>query len=61
MLAAPPRSLTSAAAEEMQQQRPIGSAAALAKQLKADYTARLNDERDALNRRYPARYHRVCR
>ena len=54
-------SVTYAAAEEMQQQRPIGSAAALAKQLKSDYAARLSDERDALNRRYPARFHRVCR
>jgi hypothetical protein len=45
----------------MDQPRPLGSAAALAKQFKADYTARLDQERDILNRRYPARWHRVVR
>ena len=54
-------SVTYAAADEMDQPRPLGSAAALAKQFKADYTARLDQERDILNRRYPARWHRVVR
>jgi hypothetical protein len=54
-------SVTYAAAGEMDQPRPLGSAAALAKQLKADFTARLADERDVLNRRYPARWHRIVR
>jgi len=54
-------SVTYAAADEMDQPRPLGSALSVAKQYKADYMARLADERDALNRRYPARWHRVVR
>ena len=54
-------SVTYAAADEMDQPRPLGSAAALAKQFKTDFTARLEQERDVLNRRYPARWHRVVR
>jgi hypothetical protein len=54
-------SVTYAAADEMDQPRPLGSALSIAKQYKADYLARLAEERDALNRRYPARWHRVVR
>lgn len=52
-------SVTHAAADELDQPRPLGSAVSIAKQYRQDYLARLAEERDALNRRYPARWHRV--
>jgi hypothetical protein len=50
-----------AAADEMDQPRPLGSALSIAKAVKQDFITRLADERDVLNRRYPARWHRVVR
>lgn len=54
-------SVTHAAADELDQPRPLGSAISVAKQYRQDYLARLAEERDVLNRRYPARWHRVVR
>lgn len=51
--------VTHAAADELDQPRPLGSAISVAKQYRQDYLSRLAEERDALNRRYPARWHRV--
>lgn len=50
--------VTHAAADELDQPRPLGSAISIAKQYRQDYLTRLAEERDSLNRRYPARWHR---
>jgi hypothetical protein len=54
-------SVSYAPADELDQPRPLGSALTVAKQYHQDYLARLAEERDALNRRYPARWHRIVR
>lgn len=51
-------SVVYAAADELDQPRPLGSALSIAKQYRQDYLTRLAEERDVLNRRYPARWHR---
>jgi hypothetical protein len=53
--------VTHAAADELDQPRPLGSAMSIAKQYRQDYLARLAEERDSLNRKYPARWHRAVR
>ena len=53
--------VTHASADELDQPRPLGSALSVAKQYRQDYLSRLAEERDALNRRYPARWHREVR
>jgi hypothetical protein len=49
--------VTHVAADQLDQPRPLGSADALAKSFRSQYTARLQEERAVLNRRYPARPH----
>ncbi|MGZ4519159.1 MAG: hypothetical protein ACXVGA_00915 [Mycobacteriaceae bacterium] len=50
-------SVKAAAADELDQPRPLGSAINVAKDYRAAYQQRLAEERTVLNNRYPARIH----